>query len=879
MPSVTWNNIPMLQAGGAFQFTRSAGLGGDSGSIRVPMRHFELIRAEPQLDAFFRRIKAAESSYWTTVERNPQPEQLQVKHGMNARVPDGDALDIVGDLVMDGGNGDVITIPDVYLAEEGLRVDTPTEAGGDGPIVEIRLVPLPFWWARLAPIPLHWWNVPHPAGGFYPGSYSPLTGAPWTLAERLNYLLGLVPGAPEMGRTPLDLAEVQPTGGECSGAELAGDQILDLCDRYGLIPCWDLQPSGRLSFWRDGEGQIGEGDDNGSALHRASMADSLMSTAFSYPPRAVRVVGAPTIREHYIAGWGPVGVHRDTGEIVPLSQALISWGMSVEAAAQWVLQKSGNRMTVTGLSKEDLAEIDRWAWRWYQMPEWARRELLPIESLIRMDDQGRRLAPIVYATGYSNRDVDTGSGGPELDSTVERPGDFPSWMEDRQGDTAADKQSKAALRRWRAQRNKRRATAAGEKAQIAELMEMLEAASGDFDPRSTARLLKALAAGEAILPGHGEDVIDPELLSKLREESDAYETQRLLRNLLLNARSRARDASRAKAKDDEDRLNDLDALIASEQARVAQLQAELRTQGSERAIGGLPILPAPKEARDKIRREITAAQERIAAMRQQQALISSGGDPLDPGSALGGATPWITLGLDPVDPQHYELDAVAGLLKFRQPRGTLLDLTVEHIEQTSLAPAVVAVEFAHTENPNLTTEALPPLTPQRWRYTYDAVWAGGRAQPVTRIEDGLAITPVYRDDLRELVLIDGTTNRPDLDRAAWEICRSMLAVPSSLNGAQMVWSSFRAINCNGVVKSVSWSSDGLTAMTSAAAGGGGSGASVTSLRLARIYDQLWGAKGAPSGWYAAGPADKAANERQRVDRFRLLRQAIWSDRK
>lgn len=713
----------MLHRGGAFRFSRSQGLSGDSGWIDVPMRNFELMRAEPKLSIFFRKLRKAGPTGEGTVVRDPL--EFIARPAFEARIPDGESIDIVGELVLDGGNDDIVRIPDIYLAPSGLKIQEPTEEGGDGPIVRIELVSVQYFWGRRGTPEPGYWNVPKVDGtpGFEPGSFNLKTGRPWRLKERLEYYLSRLPGQPEIGRFPDALAEVEPIGGEVTGGELAVALIFDLAEAYGLRPVLDLMPAGTVSFWPKDTGAIGEGVDNLDSFRREALVESNDAVGFGYPPAAVEVIGGPNVREHYKTNLEPVGLKE--GKVVPLEEALLHYGFNLDNAGEWVLQRPEDR--ARGRPLDDTAALESFAFKWYQLPQAGRRRYLPIQNLVETDEAGRRLAPLVRASRYSEL--------PEPD---------------------------------------------------------------DLTPEQQAMVAEGL--GDIIAYTRGTYY-----LSRLDEE--VFRTEREIK-------------------------------LAEK-----QLAAFGKPEGAE-------------ELREKV-----ALEERLASLRQ--ALIAAKAPIAGPGYNPSSSGKFVNLPVHDVNPSEYELDRDLGIVKFKEPRGELAFLGVDQVEKSRLKPGFVEMHFAAEDKPDLSSGPEHPSTLGSYRWRYCAIWSERSGmRRVDRFDEDVSVTPVEAADLVLHQRINGASNEAQLTQASEKIARSLLAVPRFSVGRSLLFASFRTVNCNGRVKSVSWSSDGRTAITSVQAGPGGQGAGATSRQLRRVYEDEQTVARPPAGWSTPGPDENRSIEEQ-----------------
>ncbi len=100
---------------------------------------------------------------------------------------------------------------------------------------------------------------------------------------------------------------------------------------------------------------------------------------YSFAPRLVRVRGGAIYREAFIPNLEPVGLTRGTDVVVPIEDAIASYGGTIDELRRWVMLDTKDQgAAFDGKFKVHAAQIRRWAYRWYRVPERAQR-FLPME--------------------------------------------------------------------------------------------------------------------------------------------------------------------------------------------------------------------------------------------------------------------------------------------------------------------------------------------------------------------------------------------------------------------------------------------------------------------------------------------------------------------
>lgn len=863
MPEVTWNGYRFLHTGGAFNFSMSAGWGGDAGRILVPFRRFEAATVGPDVYEWFRDMRpAGVQSYEATVERGVE-EQVGPLAGIVARIPDAEAIGISGPLEMDDGRGGRIVIPDVYVAPEGLEevLVNHDDKLGDGPHVAISLRTIAMFWPKRGTTRRRWWNVPRANGqGFEPGSWNPRTRRPWRLAELIRDLLSWLPGSPSLGRMPTSLELVEPVGGEWTGAESAFDVLVKLTERFSLSPTLDLIPWGSVSFWLDGEGQVGQGPGNERPLEGPGFIEAPRMTAFSYPPRAVRIVGAPTVREVRVDDLEPVGLDLE-GRVVRLREALELRGIDVATAAVWALN---NEAVQSGVwPKEVVADLRRWAFRWYRVP--VDRTGLPIGDRLEVDAEGKPRPPLVIAEDYIELAYSVDEPLPAVeDATVERSQEPVEPELEEQFIEIYDPATG---------RNIRVSLGQGERV-LPEIEEprrpvIVEPGRPDIDG--------PLVLPEEVTPppeiGEPGDIDEagPDVRAGLRE--GAIQGGRVggpLGVLLAIAGYFLQDRSSppppnldGPAGGTGNPYGDPAHFPPELKAARERLDREWRTLAAIRER-----LNAVDEPTEDDRLTLSAAESRLrAAMRafERERVSYLGLDEGLPDSGPLTVGPrFVNVPPRPVDPSAYTIDRERGIVQFREPRGILLDPTAQQIDETALLPARVSIVYSREDRPDLSQIRTPRFREPSTRFEYLAVWDGGQAREVSAVAEGREhVTPIPVDRLRLRVRLDGSSNLEQLRAEAATIARGHLTVPRYRHGSAPLLARFAPINCNGLVRAVSWASDGRTAHTAAHASATGRGANISGSRLVNIY----GARVAPPGWVGSGPGSRSGRPWRPADQI------------
>jgi hypothetical protein len=234
-------------------------------------------------------------------------------------------------------------------------------------------------------------------------------------------------------------------------------------------------------------------------------------------------------------------------------------------------------------------------------------------------------------------------------------------------------------------------------------------------------------------------------------------------------------------------------------------------------------------------------------------------------SSLG--TRFINLPVHEISSSDYQLDRDLGVVKFKAPAGTLYFTIVDQINKSRLVPAKAFLTYATEQKPNLAKNGVGGQ-----RFTAEYVWIAGRAKQFDRISGDAHVTPVYEEELQLQIKMSGETNLAWLQERADEIARSRLEVQSVILGGRHLFASFEPVSCNGLVSSVSWSSDGTSALTSVYTGhpADGQQSGVPSARLDRALERggFMRVRPAPPGWVAR-------SGKLRADRdLRLARKAI-----
>lgn len=227
-------------------------------------------------------------------------------------------------------------------------------------------------------------------------------GTPWTVETVLRKkILPRLPGEPALKiQNPRPAFFDKVVGPKTWDVILAKEALAQVLDEFQLLLALNLDAS--VSIWAKNDGVLQE-ENGGQKFPNlktsnpncdARLATSRRLVSYKHVPAVVVVVGQPRIRSARIR-LEAVGVSR-TGAIVLLEQALKEIGLTMETASRFALLPPQERSALLGVSEEGLKEFDRWAFKFYRLPDGAKRhgDKLPILKSTSIADKADQLLPL-----------------------------------------------------------------------------------------------------------------------------------------------------------------------------------------------------------------------------------------------------------------------------------------------------------------------------------------------------------------------------------------------------------------------------------------------------------------------------------------------------
>lgn len=406
-----------------FEYSRSTGPEPDFGYVFVPRSEFGDFTIKEAVEGVDALPGAVEGS---TVDRNAGGGRTLERSRPTTRTrpaPPRAGFTSLGELVLTeavAGVEHTVRWQDVLVHERA--VEAANVSDDESQVCKVELTDIRYLW-QTGGLLVAWINVPFEGAGqqeggttdavaaanaatMIPGSLR--DGTPWTLRQVLEErVLPALPGRPELKRISSDVADRFPRGHVWNGV-LPKTALADLLDEFKLVLALNLD--GSVSLWKKGEGAIQE--EGGSEIRSDTSAKDVDPRVASSRPlvsykhrHAVFVVLGPPVvatARMQLEAVGDV-----LGRIVPLEQALASYGMTLDQAREWVVQPH-ERRGVLSLSTEALREIERWAFRWFQIPGGAAKNadklpLLPGRGVV--DSVGEYLPPRAWSETFAVADA------------------------------------------------------------------------------------------------------------------------------------------------------------------------------------------------------------------------------------------------------------------------------------------------------------------------------------------------------------------------------------------------------------------------------------------------------------------------------------------
>lgn len=203
---------------------------------------------------------------------------------------------------------------------------------------------------------------------------------PWTLVQVLEeIILPQLPTQPRLVRVPKDLEDANPIHHIWNGV-LAREALREIMEEFSLELA--LNPDGTVSFWRDGEGDaqrvnatfaprsvrkvLGKGFTAGVPINLEQIDTIKPRVSFHHVPASVVVLGAPIVQHRSVV---LEAVGEVNGDTKPLAEALKDLGVTMGQANLYAVTIPSRRLALfPNFSPEIRRELDRWLYKWYQVP-------------------------------------------------------------------------------------------------------------------------------------------------------------------------------------------------------------------------------------------------------------------------------------------------------------------------------------------------------------------------------------------------------------------------------------------------------------------------------------------------------------------------------